>query len=127
MSQNTVKVIDNYIDVCFIGDQSYDAVKDVGRQAQAAAQEFINQDEWVRVLIDLSREGKITAGSRRATREVYSYGTYDRLAIFGFNKLLETFINGLIKASRRESHVRLFDNREDALEWLLKDQSDLKI
>lgn len=73
MSQNTVKTIDNFIEVRFVGDQDYDGVKETGKQALAMAQEFISRDEWVRVLVDLSDQGKTSAGSRRASKEVYNF------------------------------------------------------
>lgn len=127
MSQNTVKTIDNFIEVRFVGDQDYDGVKETGKQALAMAQEFISRDEWVRVLVDLSDQGKTSAGSRRASKEVYNFGTYDRLAIIGFNSFMKRFLNGVITASRRQSSVRLEVSREKALEWLLKDPKELKI
>jgi len=127
MSQNTVKIVGNYIEVCFIGDQTYEGVKDVGQKAQAAAETFMAKDEWVRVLADLSKQGKINAGSMRASKEIYNYGTYDRMVFVGFNAFMSKFLNGVIKASRRESSVRLENDREKAIEWLLENPKEIKI
>jgi hypothetical protein len=128
MANNTVKIIDKkYIEVRFVGDQSYDAVKETGKQAQAAAEEFMARDEWVRVFTDLSEQGKINTGSMRASKEVYNYGTYDRMVFVGFNSFMNTFLNGVIKASRRESSVRLENDHQKALDWLLKDPKEIKI
>jgi len=127
MSQNTVKIIDNYIEVCFIGDQTYDGVKETGKQAQAAAEEFMAKDEWVRVLADLTEQGKINTGSMRASKEVYNYGTYDRMVFVGFNPFMNKFLNSVVKASRRESSVRLENDRKKALQWLLETPKEFRI
>lgn len=127
MADNTVITKGKYIEIRFIGDQSEEKVRSVAEQAMTAAQEFINNDEWVRVLVDLSDQGNTTNESRRASKEAYNYGAYDKIAIIGFNKFLKNFINTVIATSGRQSSVKLFDTKEKALEWLLKDPSELKI
>ena len=99
MAKNTVKIIDNYIEVRFIGDQSQEAVEEVGAQVQTAAQQFVDKDEWVRVMVDLTDMGKTTSGSRRASREAYNYGTYDKLVVFGAGKFMKSFVNAVIRTS----------------------------
>lgn len=127
MAQNTVKIIDNYIEVRFVGDQSAEAVKKVADDVIAASQEFINKDDWVRILVDLTEQGKTNAGSRKASKEAYNYGTYDKLVVFGAGAFMKNFVNAVIAASGRQSKAKVVDTRQQAIEWLSKNPKELQI
>jgi hypothetical protein len=127
MSQDTVKIIDDFIEVRFVGDQTGAAVKEVSDQVIAASQQFIDRDEWVRVLVDLTEQGKTNTGSRKASKEAYNYGTYDKLVVIGAGKLMKHFVNTVIATSGRQSKARVMDNRDEALEWLHQNPEQLKI
>lgn len=127
MAQNSVKIIDNYIEVKFVGDQSYDSVKNTIDEVKLASQEFINKDEWVRVLVDLTDQGKTTAGSRKASKEAYNYGAYDKIVLIGASSVMQAFLNAVIKASGRQSSAKLENNRDKALAWLQEDPKGLAI
>lgn len=127
MAQNSVKIIDNYIEVRFVGDQSEAAVKEVSDKVIAFAQSFVDSDEWVRVLVDLTDMGKTNSGSRKASKEAYNYGTYDKLVVFGAGRFMKNFVNAVIRTSGRQSKAKVVDNREQALEWLQQNPDKLLI
>jgi hypothetical protein len=127
MAKNTVKIIDNYIEIRFVGDQSYDSVKEVADKTMAACQELIDRDEWVRVFVDLSEQGKTTSESRKASKEAYNYGAYDKIVITGANSIMTTFVNTVIKASGRQSSAKVENDKEKALAWLKEDPKEFKI
>lgn len=127
MAKNTVKIVNNYIEVRFVGDQSYDKVKEFIEEGRILVQQLIDKDEWVRIFVDLSELGKTNSGSMRASKEGFNYLAYDRMVIFGASRFMTTFVKGVILASGRQSSARVEGDKEKALEWLLQDPKQLKI
>ena len=87
-----------------------------------AAEEMLNQLEKQgkpRIgLIDVSKQGGFSSDSNKEAMQILEKLPYDKLAIFGANKVLAQVTNAIILAMGRSANTRLFGDRQTALAWL---------
>jgi len=109
---------DGYIEATIIGDQT----KMSFEHMHLAAEEMLNQLEKQgkpRIgLIDVSKQGGFSSDSNKEAMQILEKLPYDKLAIFGANKVLAQVTNAIILAMGRSANTRLFGDRQTALAWL---------
>lgn len=109
---------DGYADITIIGDQSYTSFVDVKFDVDMIFDQLAKQGKPRLALIDLSQQGKFTADSNRAAMEMLESTAYDKVAIFGANKILEEVAKGIILAMGKGDRTRVFGDRDSAVAWL---------
>lgn len=109
--KNSVITRGEYIEIVLEGPQPYDTLKTTANEVIAASKEFIDRDDWVLILIDLTKQGKTNTKGLQYIKEAYNFVSYDRLAIFGANPLMSRFLSVLITTTRRQSSSHLAKNR----------------
>ena len=105
--QNSVVTRGEYIEVVLAGPQPYDTLKNSADEVVAASREFIDRDDWVLLLINLTDQGAINARGLQYIKEAYNFVSYDRLAIYGANPVMYQFLKLLIATTRRQSSSHL--------------------
>jgi hypothetical protein len=73
------------------------------------------------ILIDMSKTGRPTTGSRKVHAEniKHGYSKFKKAAFFGASAFNRVMANFIIKASGKGEVVRYFDKENDAINWLL--------
>jgi hypothetical protein len=107
-----------YADISVEGDQSYTSFVGIKADADVIFDQLGQAGKPRLALIDLTKQGKFTTDSNRAAMEMLEATNYDRVAIFGANKILEEVTKGIILAMGKGDKTRIFSDRESALAWL---------
>ena len=107
-----------YADISIEGDQSYTSFVGVKADADVIFERLEKERKPRLALIDLGKQGKFTADSNRAAMEMLEATNYERVAIFGANKILEEVTKGIILAMGKSDRTRIFSDKESALAWL---------
>jgi len=119
--QNTV-VLDplGYVFIRFVGDQDYRSVEDVAGECKKLIDKLRFDNKPVFGLIDYSEERGFNTGAHKAAMEVLGNLDYDKAAFFGSNPKLAEIIDLIIKAHGDSDKIRMFADRQEAVNWLLE-------
>jgi hypothetical protein len=109
---------DGYIEATIEGDQT----KMSFEHLHVAAEEMLDllQEQGKRRLglIDVTKQGKFSTDSNKEAMLILEKLPYDKLAIFGANKVIAPVTNAIILAMGKSDNTRLFGDRQTALAWL---------
>lgn len=120
LTKNSVQLhSDGYVEVILVGDQNFQTIEESGLQCKELIGRLDYEHKPLLGLIDLSREKNFSTGANKATMQVMSDINYDRIAMFGGNKLLNEVAELITKALGKDDHTRIFETREEAVAWLL--------
>ncbi len=108
-----------YIEVIFIGHQTGETFKDVYDKVQPLIATMKNQDKPLRGLFDMTQQTGYSLGSDKAALKFLEETDYDRIAMHHVGHAAVT--NAIIMAMGKGDNTKLFDNREEALAWLMRD------
>jgi len=114
---------EGYIEVIIEGDQSYMSFLNLKADAATMLEDLQKQGKKRLGLIDVSKQGAFTVDSNKAAMEILETLNYERLAIFGTNKILEEITKAIIMAMGKTGNTKIFADRQIALAWLLSDNS----
>jgi hypothetical protein len=111
---------DGYIEATIEGDQTYMSFEHLHYDAADMLDLLEKQGKKRLGLIDVSKQGKFSPESNKAAMQILESLPYDRLAIFGANKVLAEVTNAIIIAMGKSGNTKLFGERQAALDWLQK-------
>jgi hypothetical protein len=118
--QNTVKLNpEGYIEVALLGDQDSVTVQDLYLRAKPYQEQLASLGKPDLALVDVSQIGGYGAGSNKEALQTMEKVNYDRVAIFGVGPVLREVLKLITLAMGKDGNTKYFDNREDALAWLL--------
>lgn len=109
---------DGYIEATIEGDQTGMSFGRLHFDAEEMLELLTQQGKPRLGLIDVSNQGKFTPESNKSAMQILETLPYDKLAIFGANKVLNEVINTIILAMGKSHNTKLFSDRESALRWL---------
>jgi hypothetical protein len=109
---------DGYIEAAIIGDQTKMSFEHMHLAAEEMMVLLQKQNKQQLGLIDVSRQGKFSPESNKEAMLILETLPYDKLAIFGANKVLAQVTNAIILAMGKSDNTRLFSDRQSALAWL---------
>jgi hypothetical protein len=111
---------EGYVEIVIIGDQTYVSFIDVKADTDFILEKLQKDGKRPLVLIDISHQGKFSAGSNKAGMEGLESTNYDGVAIFGAgNRALEEVTQAIILAMGKTTNTKLFPDRQAAVTWLL--------
>jgi|GEM_PF-3274082 len=120
---NRVKLHDAYVELLYIGDQTYETVRSMVDEALALTSSWT--DKPLLVLADLNKLGKSTFGSREASWEALKLVPYSRVAICAGNTFIRHLAQLVSQAAGMADKIQVFASREEAVDWLT-DQNVVK-
>lgn len=106
------------IEVRLIGDQDHDSIHDAGDKAAPFITRLHSYGKKINGLIDISKQGKATAGSNREALKLLDAIPFSKMAVVGGNKQLKEIARLVIAATGKTDSTKLFDDRQLALDWL---------
>jgi len=109
---------DGYIEATIVGDQTQMSFEHLHLDAEEMMDLLQKQGKPRVGLIDVTNQGKFSAESNKEAMLILEKLPYDKLAIFGANKVLAQVVNGIILAMGKSANTRLFGDRQSALAWL---------
>ena len=109
---------DGYIEASIVGDQTKMSFEHMHLDAEEMLDLLQKQGKRRLGLIEVTHQGKFSAESNKEAMLILEKLPYDRLAIFGANKVLAQVINAIILAMGKSANTRLFVDRQSALAWL---------
>lgn len=109
---------DGYIEATIVGDQTKMSFEHMHLAADEMLDLLHHQGKPRLGLIDVTNQGKFTPESNKEAMLILEKLPYDKLAIFGANKVLTPVINTIIMAMGKSANTRLFRDRQSALAWL---------
>lgn len=112
-----------YIDVTIVGDQTKMSFEHMHLAAEEMMELLQNQGKRRLGLIDVTQQGKFSPESNKEAMLILEELPYDKLAIFGANKVLAQVINTIILAMGKSANTRLFHDQQSALAWLQETSS----
>lgn len=113
--RNKVETDAEIVEVSLCGKQDRESVIRLGKQATTEAEKLPR----ALILIDLRKyERANTLEVRKAVFETFSTMTYDRLALFGGDRVSANLISLLSRAAQRRDSIRHFASRDEAAAWL---------
>lgn len=110
---------DGYIEVVIEGDQTHMSFQRLHYDAADMMELLQKQGKEQLGLIDVSKEGDFSPDSNKAAMQILESLPYDRLAIFGVNKVRTAVASAIILAMGKSHNTKLFVDRQSALDWLL--------
>jgi hypothetical protein len=112
---------DGYIEIVLVGEQTGEDFLSIYKQAKPLIEKVHESGKPLYGLCDLSRQSGFTLSSDRVAMEHLEEINYDRMAMYGVPHKEVT--KGIIMAIGKWHNTKIFDNREEALKWLLSPAS----
>lgn len=109
---------EGYVEATIIGDQDGMSFKRLQFDAEEMLETLDAQGKRRLGIIDITRQGKFSTASNKAAMEILESLNYEKLAIYGGNKVLTQVVNAIILAMGKTNNTRLFKDRESAMAWL---------
>jgi len=106
------------IQVDYIGDLKVEEMKAATVDALKLANELKTAGKQVLVLVNSSELQLPHSKEREYGSELLKTFPYDKVAVYGENKLANYVINLLVTVSQTNDKVRIFTTREEAEAWL---------
>lgn len=110
---------DDIIEIEVIGDQTVSSVELMGRQIDALITQMKAIGKPCLLLDNLLQIGRADPEVRRVVVELAKNLDYDRAAMVGQGGLMRFGTNLMLRATGKAYKLRYFDNREEAVLWLL--------
>lgn len=121
MSYKVFLAKDGYIEIDVIGDQNVASVELMGRQVDTLVTQQKALGKPALVLDNLLEMGNVDADARKLVVELGKRLDYDRLALVGKGGPIMRFgTNLMLRATGRAYKLKYFENRDDAIKWLLE-------
>ena len=111
---------DEIIEIEVIGDQTVESVEIMGRQIDTLITQIKAVGKPCLLLDNLLHIGKVGPEARSKVVELTKVLDYDRAAMLGQGGLMRFGANLMLRASGKGYKIRYFDNREEAIAWLLE-------
>lgn len=108
---------DGFIHNVFHGDQTKEGIQRMGQELRAVIQQLRQQNKPVLILSDLHDVGKQNLSVRKAGYDLIVGLDFDRVAMFGANRLIAAVAHFVTKAAGR-SRIKYFNTKEEANQWL---------
>jgi len=102
------------------GDQTIEAIQALREEVVAFADQLRKNNQPVRVFADINQIGKETAETRKASVELIKNVMPDRAVIFGRSVVSRYSTNFILRLSGTSDITRFFNNRQKALDFLLR-------
>jgi len=109
---------DGYIEATIVGDQTKMSFEHLHLATEEMMALLQKQGKRQLGLIDVTKQGKFSPDSNKEAMLILEKLPYDKLAIFGANKVLAPVINAIILAMGKSANTRMFGDRQTALAWL---------
>ena len=110
---------DEIVEIIVDGDQTVESVEAMGRQAERLITERRSLGKRCLVLDNLLQIGTVGPDARKAVVRLSEQIDYDRLALLGKGGIMRFGTSLMLRASGRSYHMRYFDDRQQATEWLM--------
>lgn len=107
----------------YIGDQTSEAVEEGQKQLKKCLKKQGKDGKLLPVLIDITEIGKTDPGSHIAAVSGIKTIPFKRTAVYGSLSTL-VLVNTLALVAGKKDKIRAFENRTDALKWLLERRVD---
>jgi UDP-N-acetylmuramyl pentapeptide synthase len=108
------------IEIKVCGDQTVSSVQAMGDEAIRLATKIRQSHQPALILDNLLEMGEVPVEARKRVAELVKSSDYDKLAMLGSGTLLKLGANLILQATGRGAHVRYFDNRTEAIDWLMR-------
>ena len=119
-SQDTVQLHpDGYLDVKVNGDQTYLTYDQLRQDLKPLIEKLRVENLPIKGLVDFSNIGSFAPNTVKAGFEILSDIPYTKVAFVGANKALAEVLQGIVLAIGRGESTKIFDDKTEALEWLL--------
>lgn len=118
MSESIYLGEDGCIYSIYEGDQTYESVKAGTDETTLIAKKLRQDNQSVKISIDLTRLGKTHSAARKIGVEFLRLLDFDKIAIFGNSVFNKHLVNFIITASGKSSTVKYFNSKEEAQAWL---------
>lgn len=115
---NRVSLEDDHIQIIFEGDQTYESVQKAVEESLKYNNQLELQNKPIHTIVDLTKIGKISAGARTAATKAAKSIFYEKAAVFGVNGIKKKLIQLVIDASGKGRVTKMFDSKEEAVNWL---------
>lgn len=112
---------DYYETMTMVGDQTYQTIGHLIGQSVQYHDRLRKLDKPIRVLIDVTKMGKLNLGAIESATIGLHDLPYDRLAVFGLSSKNDKIVQWLVRKTANPNKVKLFESHDEALEWLLLD------
>lgn len=124
--KNQIKLngTDFYEEMTLAGDQTYDSIGYIIGQSVQLHDRLRQIEKPILVLIDVTEMGKMNLGAIESASIGLHNLPYDRLAAYGMNEKNSKIVHWLIRKTTDPNKVKLFDDRESAVKWLLAKDTD---
>lgn len=126
MQNNVFLNNDNIIEVAVVGDQTAETIQAMGNDIEALATSLANDGQQVLILDDIQKMGTVSKEGRDLVIALGKKLHYQRLAMVGKPGLLRFGTNLLMQAMGRGNQLHYFDNRPEAIAWLLEAREQSK-
>jgi hypothetical protein len=108
---------DGYIEIVLSGEQTGETFLEVYEKAKPLIDKVQADNKPLLGLCDLTGETNFSLSSNKIAMEYLEKIPYERIAMFGVPHVEVT--KGIIMAMGKSHNTKVFDNRKDALAWLL--------
>ena len=108
---------DGYIEIDLFGHQTGDSFLKVYEQALPLIEKIQNENKPLLGLCDLTNQTGFSLSSDKVAMEYLEKTNYDKIALYNVPHIEVT--KGIIIAMGKKENTKIFDNHNDAVEWLL--------
>jgi hypothetical protein len=108
----------NVVEIMVIGNQTLRSVQTMANETEQLCTELRDNGKRTLILDNLVYMGKVPPEARKRVVELAKQMEYDKLAMYGNNKLLRLGANLLLQAIGKRNSVHYFENYDSAIKWL---------
>jgi hypothetical protein len=109
---------EGYIEVVLYGDQNGESFLQIYEKAKPLIDKILSQNKPLLGLGNLTNQSSFSLSSDKVAMEYLEKIPYDKMALYGVPHIEVT--KGIIMAMGKSSNTKIFENRKEALDWLLE-------
>jgi hypothetical protein len=107
------------IEIHVVGDQTVLTIRAMGLKTEKLIEKLRAENKQVLVLDVLLEMGNVPPEGRKSVVKLATELDYDKAAMLGSSAALRLGANLMLRATGRNETAKYFENREDAVIWLL--------
>lgn len=108
---------EGYIEVDIIGNQTPESFQEINDKVRPLIEKLTEENKPLLGLVDMSAETGYSISSDKAALQLLEDINYTKLAMY--NPPHIEVVKGIIMAMGRSENTKIFDDRNEALAWLL--------
>lgn len=123
MKKNEVHIIENdIVEIIYHGEQNAEAVNELNKAVLLIAKEYKEKNKKLLLLGCMEDIQSTTSLARRNSSEAINNLPFEKAAVYGASVFIKYLSKLVLFATGKANVVQFFDNRQQAIKWLMTEE-----